>query len=869
MLAILAGAIAGCGGGGSGDSSVPVNVALSGVIDIEVGTRVDADTADVLLLNDTPLSSPQVLPPEYLLAGYVSATDGSYAPLSGFAAAPYFADPEDVYTVNLKSGQRIYLQAFASRAGVSSLDVVLSEGGTVIDSASSDANSTEVSVALPTTEADGTYTITVSAGGNTPMLYVLSSSVATAGEFRAFEWPDYEFVEGEALVALADDERAGANSLAVAGEFKREIGKGLWRVAMPPAGMAGNEQSRKAATLEWIREMRSRQEVRSAEPNYRMRAMATPLDEPLYNSPTLGQQWHYSLLNAPTAWQIVGNGGQGVTVAVMDTGLFASSPGAWHSDIAANVLSPLPLGADFVDDDSDPRDPGNDVGSSVYHGTHVAGTVAAVVNGSGGAGVAYESNLLPVRVLGEGGTGSSEDLLDALQWIAGPDAGSPRADVVNLSLGGLPYISSLQSAINTATDRGIVFVAAAGNSASTAPSYPAAFDNVLAVSAVDGAGQLSTYSNYGSWVDVAAPGGDASRDGNADGYGDLVSSTSATSIDGSLQETYIGLQGTSMAAPHVSAVLALMKNVKPTLEYGAISALLQSGQLTSCAAEPCAKTSELGWGLLDAGKAVLAATDGVIPAILVASPAIVSLSSEGSLQQTVTVSLLDSESGDATITAVTEAADWLTVDVSPDPPGTVSSLQLVMTLHPELLDSGVSERATVTISYTTDQARSLDIPVVGQTVSDLQARNAGRHFVLLVNPEPTADGFYESVAQTSSVAEDGLYTFSFIPDDGVSPTLINEVPPGNYILVAGTDLDNDGLICHAGEACAEYPVAGLREEITIEEGQPITGIRMTTSYTRPTISASSPNQLPRPDFSGYRLLDRTADTQTLKTVATP
>ncbi|TNE93499.1 MAG: hypothetical protein EP328_12285, partial [Gammaproteobacteria bacterium] len=91
--------------------------------------------------------------------------------------------------------------------------------------------------------------------------------------------------------------------------------------------------------------------------------------------------------------------------------------------------------------------------------------------------------------------------------------------------------------------------------------------------------------------------------------------------------------------------------------------------------------------------------------------------------------------------------------------------------------------------------------------------------------------------------------------------------PGNYILVAGTDLDNDGLICHAGEACAEYPVAGLRQEITITRGEPLTGINMTTSYTRPTISASSPDQLPRPDFTGYRLMS--ADQESRKAIATP
>ncbi|WP_096281018.1 hypothetical protein [Marinobacter sp. LV10R510-11A] len=145
-------------------------------------------------------------------------------------------------------------------------------------------------------------------------------------------------------------------------------------------------------------------------------------------------------------------------------------------------------------------------------------------------------------------------------------------------------------------------------------------------------------------------------------------------------------------------------------------------------------------------------------------------------------------------------------------------------------------------------------------MTDQQARDAGRHFVLLVDPEPDGD-LYTTAAQASAVAENGQYQFSFLPDDGAEPKMLNEVPPGNYILVAGSDLDNDGLICHAGEACAEYPVAGLREEVTVRRGEPITGIRMTTSYSRPTISVATPDILPRPGFRGYKLIQRGSESE--------
>ncbi|MBW0146965.1 S8 family serine peptidase [Marinobacter arenosus] len=860
-------ALAGCGGG-SDSSSEPVAVALSGIIDIETGTRVDADNADLLALSETRLTSPQNLPAEYILAGYVSPSSGAYPPLADFPAIGYPADPDDTFSMRLRNGQTVELQAFATRAGASPLRL------TVDGVQSTVTTSTDSRIGVTNSGADGTYTVRVESEGTTPMLYVLSTAVNPAGEAVSLEWPNHEFVEGEALVALNQSlDQASAQSMLSANEMvpAQELAPGLWRVKAPVSkALTGGQAG--AATLDWIRSLKARPDIASATPNYRMQAM-TPISEPLYSA----QQWHYSLLNAPTGWQLAPDGGEGVTVAVMDTGLYRGSS-AWHSDINANVVSPLPAGSDFVSEqfdndgqpgrDSNPADPGNSVGGSVFHGTHVSGTVAAVINNEGGGGVAFNSSLLPVRVLGEGGAGSSADLLAALQWVAGPESGAPLADIVNLSLGGLPFLQSLQNAINVGTERGIIFVAAAGNAATSSESYPAAFDNVFAVSAVDGAGDLASYSNFGPWVDVAAPGGDASRDGNADGRGDVVVSTSASVINGSLQETYIGLQGTSMAAPHVSGVMALMKDQNPALDYGAINAFLMAGELTvaPCGSPPCPKSNELGYGLLDAGKATSAALSSPITDLLTASPAIVSLSSEGSLSATVLLEVYGNDAQPVTIEAISEPPAWLTIEPLTESSGT--RFDLGMSLNLDALEPGISERATLEVTYTGSETRTLTIPVVGQQVTDQQARDAGRHFVLLVDPEPEG-GFYTTVAQTNVVAENGRYRFAFVPDDGQEPKQLNEVPPGNYILVAGTDLDNDALICHAGEACAEYPVAGLREEITVSAGEAIEGIRMTTSYSRPSISATSPDQLPRPGFRGYQLLSPAPDANDVKALAQP
>ncbi|MGO1461399.1 MAG: S8 family serine peptidase [Marinobacter sp.] len=862
ILAGLITALPGCGGGSGGNEPASADVALSGTIDIETGTRVDADNAAVLALNPKPLSRPQRLPREFILAGYVSRSNGTYADLNELS---YTTDPVDTYSMTLRPGQSVYLQPFSASERSSALTLSLLRGGAVIETTSSLNRPDQIRVSLPDTEPAGTYTLRVEAAGSAPMLYTLSTSTADSTRAVVFEWPDHRFVESEAIVMFTPHaDRASMRSTLsqAAMEPKKELAPGVWLMKVPLQMARSSQAQPNESTLEWIRTLEKRPEIASATPNYIMQAMNTPLDEPLYNNPTVGQQWHYELLNAPVAWQIAGNGGADVTLAVMDTGLYGA-PGNWHSELNANVVGGRDfVSAEFDNDgvpgpDSNPADPGNAVGSGVFHGTHVAGTIAAAVNGAGGAGIAYQSSLRPVRVLGEGGIGSSADLLAALRWVAGSGGRDPQADIVNLSLGGLPFQPQVKDAINYGTDQGIVFVAAAGNAATSRASYPAAYDKVFSVSAVDGAGALASYSNYGDWIDVAAPGGDASRDGNADGRSDVISSTSAAVINGTVQETYIGLQGTSMAAPHVSAVFALMKSVNPALNYETLNNMLMNGELT-CGSGRCSRSAELGWGLLDAGRSVLAASSVTVSDFLTASPSVVSLSTEGKHSASINLSVYGSESGGITIESVSAAAPWLRLDSAPVNGDSGTNFDIRVTLLPGALDAGLSERTTIVVKYRGDKSRKLEIPVIGQRVTDQQARDAGQHFVLLVDPESRGD-VYTTVAQTSATAKNGRYQFSFIPDDGVEPKQLNEVPPGDYILVAGSDLDNDGLICHAGEACAEYPVAGLREEITIRQNESVTGIRMTTSYSRPAISAATPGLLPRPGFKGYKLMQQSLE----------
>ena len=299
------------------------------------------------------------------------------------------------------------------------------------------------------------------------------------------------------------------------------------------------------------------------------------------NDTRYGEMWHYfestGGLNVPAAWDI--STGAGVVVAVLDTGITS------HSDLNANVVA----GYDFITNtstagdgngrDSDPSDPGDYSGgySSSWHGTHVAGTVAAVANNNKGiAGVAFGAKIQPVRVLGRGG-GYDSDIAEAIVWasggsVSGVPANATPAKVINLSLGGSGSCgSTFQNAINGAVSRGSVVIIAAGNdNVNVSNASPANCNNVIAVAANDKEGNRSWYSNYGSLIDVTAPGGETCVPNAAMTACQTattakgVLSTLNSGSNGPVAETYAFYDGTSMATPHVAGVAALMIAASPT-----------------------------------------------------------------------------------------------------------------------------------------------------------------------------------------------------------------------------------------------------------------------------------------------------------------
>ena len=324
-------------------------------------------------------------------------------------------------------------------------------------------------------------------------------------------------------------------------------------------------------------------------------------------------------IRAQAAWD--DNQGEGVTVAVIDTGYRP------HADLAGNIVG----GYDFVSDsaaardgngrDSDARDEGdwfnagecgrNFPVDSSWHGTHVAGTISALGNNNRDVvGVAYKSKSVPVRVLAKCG-GTIADIADGMIWAAGGSVpGVPAnpnpAKVLNLSLGGAGSCgSTYQNAVNSARANGAVVVIAAGNSnVNVSNARPANCNGVIAVAAIDSSGNRSIYgngqaSNFGDLIDIAAP-------------GSQILSTLNSGSQGPSSDSLANYGGTSMATPHVAGVAALMLAKNPALTPDQIESIIKSTARPFLSGSTCS-VSQCGDGMLDAAAAVAAAGGGNPP----------------------------------------------------------------------------------------------------------------------------------------------------------------------------------------------------------------------------------------------------------------
>lgn len=312
-------------------------------------------------------------------------------------------------------------------------------------------------------------------------------------------------------------------------------------------------------------------EIEYAEENKKVSAFAVPND-PLYS-----QQWGYAKIQAELAWNIT-KGSSQIIVAVLDTGIDYR-----HVDIPQNVL----LGPSYPYPDDVPMDYNG-------HGTHVAGTIGALTNNSQGVtGINWNVRLMAVQVLDDFGGGYNSDIIQGIQYAA--DNG---ARVINMSLGGAGVCSSSwQDAINYARSKGTTIVVAAGNSNQDAGDFtPASCPGVISVGATGPNDEKASYSNYGSVVDIAAPGGNRPS-GTSCLSSNCILSTWATYAHPTAY--YYSISGTSMASPHVSGVAALLLSLNPNLTPDQIENIIKT------TGDPISDTSISG-KRLNAYRAVLA-----------------------------------------------------------------------------------------------------------------------------------------------------------------------------------------------------------------------------------------------------------------------
>ncbi|HOW76488.1 MAG TPA: S8 family serine peptidase [Candidatus Competibacteraceae bacterium] len=830
VFALLLQACGGGGGGGDNPSPPPAQkYTLSGTVRPAAGVAIDSDVNDPTALyqaNDT-VADAQPIPNPVTLGGYANQ------PGSGpVGRSRSVGDVVDVYRVSLLTGQSLNL--FIASDGVrNDLDLGLYDlTGQLLDASLSQSR-----VESLTVEKSGDYLVAVQAtrGASNYVLTLGQSLTATGEGLRLSD----EFAPGEAVVkfreatamaadglgaraqslkltAQSQDEEKERNRLLTVENWQRIQSAATTACTLPAvlpgsAATASEDIQAKLDTLCMVKSLARDPDVEIATPNYRRQSLFVP------NDPFYATQWHYPQLNLPQAWDLTT--GSDVIVAVVDTGVVLSHPDLQGQLVAGyDFISNIANALDGDGIDPDPTDVGdrsNPDGSSSFHGTHVTGTVAAATNNNlGVAGVAFGAKVMPLRAIGRFG-GDLYDIEQAVRYAAGlpNDSGTVpprRADVINLSLGSTGSSASEQATFEQARAAGVVVIAAAGNSRSSIPFYPAAYSGVMAVSAVTIDKTLASYSNFGSWVDVAAPGGNTATDLNGDGKPDGVLSTVATDTDGTLVNDYVIWEGTSMAAPHMAGVVALMKALAPNLTPQDVDSLLISGALTEDLGT-AGRDNQFGYGLVNAYQAAAAAANtGGQPVdptpVLAVSPEALNF---GTVLSSQTLTVRNGGSGELTVSSPTEdSGGWLRVTPT-EVNASGIGVYTVSVNRTGLADGVYSATLTLTSSVNTVQVKA-----IMQVANTLSAGAIGQQYVLLTDPETG-----ETVADATVTRQaDGSYAYT-----------LRDIPAGTYEIFAGSDSNNNLRICDVGESCGAYLTTN--EPIRIEVSADQSGLDFVSSYT--------------------------------------
>lgn len=312
-----------------------------------------------------------------------------------------------------------------------------------------------------------------------------------------------------------------------------------------------------------IKELKKENDVIYAEPNGIVKAQSTTPNDTDYAS----KQWGIQKINMEQAWDLT-QGNNSTIVAVVDSGVDYN-----HEDLTGKII----LGYDYINSDADPMDDNG-------HGTHIAGIIGALTNNSKGiAGINWNTKILAVKALNAAGTGPISVVSDAIVYAA-----DNNASVINLSLGDYTDYSTLKAAVDYAAAKGCILIAAAGNENTDDLLYPAAYSNVLAVAATDSNDQRSVWggsaSNYGTWVDISAPGTDI--------YSTWLSTVTPYT-------SYHYSDGTSMASPIIAGVASLLLTVNPTWSYSQVFNRLKETATNIDSLNP-SYVGKLGSGRVDA-----------------------------------------------------------------------------------------------------------------------------------------------------------------------------------------------------------------------------------------------------------------------------
>ncbi|MDQ2076640.1 S8 family peptidase [Marinimicrobium sp. ABcell2] len=796
-----------------GDCTVEVEFipkgGISGALLPVYGSVVDETINDTraTLGENTACEQAQEIDNRAVLHGFVSS-EGT----GGDPAKEHFAEmenPGDFYRVSLGPGQVVQLEVADHEQGENELGLYLWSADCSRAIASSTRGEDVEHLSVP---MGGERVIEVRAKERSDSKYVLR--VTTAWESSHYDEDDLEtysaevpeLVPGEIIISFAPnaDSRAHEVLSAVLERVKgRELSFLHQDLDRPTLARVADTVDFSRLTLAMNRAMENLKErnetayqvietlqladflsrqpgVEFAEPNYILRPQVTP------NDPGFPHQWHYDQIDLPQAWQLTLGGrtdGEDVVVAVLDTGVYLD-----HVDLRDQLLP----GYDFHDRDSDP-DENN--GTSGWHGTHVAGTIAASThNGRGVSGVSWRARILPVRVLGESG-GTRYNVIQGVRYAAGlsNDSGTlpeRRADVINMSLGGGGHSGAEQNLYQRVRREGVLLVAAAGNSGNDQPMYPAAYEGVLSVGATDCADRRAGYSNFGPTLSLSAPGGGRGCFGTTRGG---ILSTMGQGSDDARESSYGWLQGTSMAAPHVAGVLALMRAVYPDLTPSQVDTLLANGDLTDDVG-----LEQLGRGRINAAKAVEAAQNlayGDVAARVAASPSVLYLGHDSSA----VLDLVQESEGFPLTVIDIRSDDWLTIrEVDVDRRGLGRYRVEVDRSAFDEADFG-EQSGEVRFSFDNDTE-----VIVATHIQVGFATEVAPIYVLLLDAA-TGEPVREVPARWNGAGE--------------LRYRIEGIAPGDYFLVAGSDIDADEELCQVGEMCGAYPSYEVRRRVSVNDSE--------------------------------------------------